>query len=268
MWLVRPRGTPLAIAAVAMLAFGSLFVTTPGLRADDGGGDIGTGDELAFSCNKDNDAAKVVIYDSDYSHDAARTGYQLRTLDETAALSSGYRTITDMWFGTNGDISLLANFVEVGVYDGAWTDNLNYHGFFTTRQTPTVHGQVKLDAIPATAGHYATFQAAKVSSGVVRAKVTDETTGNFTYKNWGDSYGPYLDWIVGLEFTCPSTAHAVAHVYNNEYRRSSDDLWLPPESAVIDHQPNTVTTNFGSITWCSRPKTFDMFIKEPNPNCV
>jgi hypothetical protein len=174
--------------------------------------------------------------------------------------------ITDLYFGTYGDTAPYATFVEVGVYDGAWTDGSYYHGFFTGRHGQTYHLQIMLQGISASVGDYVTFQVAKTSSGVVKAKATNQS-GAQTSHNWGDAGGPYVDWQTGIEFSCRGSAHAAAHVYDNRYRRSSDGLWLNPASGTIQHYPSL--WSFGFVQWCSQPVTFDVFIpSSSDPNCI
>lgn len=172
-----------------------------------------------------------------------------------------------MWFGTYGSTDPLASFVEVGVYDGAWTDGTLYHGFFSGRVRNDGSWNLhRFTGLPATVGHYVKVEAFKTSSGYVRAYITDETTFDVAYKTWDDSSGPYTEWQVGEEFTCPTTGQIDAtYVYDNEYRRSSDDIWTGPESGTIEHEPPTL--NFGTLNWCYQPLTFDYWLNGSNPNC-
>lgn len=222
---------------------------------------------LAAGCDAlTGQSSTLVSYQSNYTHDGTLAGWQLRTV--AGGNADGARATTEMWVGTYGaGISTLTSFVEVGLIDGYFSDGQQHHSFFSERHRPDgTWDDFLFTGLPTTLGHYVTVQVAKYQTGSVRAKVTDSTSGNFGYKNWGDASGPYSHWGVGEEFTCSFSSIAGTTVFDNQYRRSSDGLWLSPETG----NRKDLGTSSGAFGWCYEPETFEYAkgLPLPSPDCT
>lgn len=220
--------------------------------------------------------ADVADFTSTPAHDGARATWELRALNEPN-WNLGRKVTAELYFAIDGDTQGANNnftyFVEVGEFDGDWqSSGSHYHGFFTMRfyddNGTVVPGWHKFDTLDTTLGDIFTFTTHKTGSGYVRAQVKNETTGTVNYKTWDYASGPYKEWQVGTEFSCPTGPTSSADVYNNQYRRSSDSSWQYADAGNLERVKPQGASNEGSFDWCYQPQWFDFWLNASDPKCL
>jgi hypothetical protein len=245
-----------AMAGYATLGYG-LFTSTVARAAADP------------SCPELGASYQAFRFSSTVSHNGALAGWQIRDIRAPDWPDNGHANAT-LWFGTDGDLN--NTWIEVGVMWGFNGDNaLEFYG---TKRYPSSSGYVykkHLFAMPAAVGQYVTFKVIKTSSGDMRASVTDETTLDQETWTTSTNAGPFDEWQIGAEYTCSaggsttgSFIHMV-HVYDNEYRRTSDSSWVYPDSGYS--YPGYHGTG-GNVAWCYQNILFRFWVHDSDRGCI
>jgi hypothetical protein len=205
-----------------------------------------------------------MIYTPSYNADGVRAYWQIRSLANSYA-STGGATTAAVWFQTDQGVGAQDWWVEVGV-TSSW-EGVDGDVFYSAHWAPgdEYKQQQFLDLSPIQ-NHYAEFKIIKTSAGSMKPSVTDVTTDIGTSRLYNGHSGPFPYFHIGGEATCTGTGALLdkTYVYNNDYRKVSDDAWVHP----VIGTPNADSRANSGVDPCVGVYLFKFYINDPtNSGC-